>query len=344
MRNPLSCALLALAAAAQAALPTSGLPSGDFPVAAHVSLENFESTKLGKALELATAGDTENAEVIRKTKERLGLDLNNDLRDVTFLVAKSKDEAVSAHYSGLLRGRFDKAKIEAFAASRKIPSKTVSGLKAWEGDRLLKAVTDDPEPDNSKDNGEFYVVILDGSTLVVADEPMLAAAVAAAKSNLPWRHAGLAEAATSASNAWLMIAGDISAIEKEEAAQNPEAKPSGAKTMNIGLGESASDLQLRVNADFVSEAKAKEALAQLQGLIGFAQLGLLPNEEDTAEEAKKKRDLLVLVQGLKTSVKGTKGSLSLDYPVDKAVVALLAAIAEAKAQGGAAGTSAPKGK
>jgi len=339
MRTHLSCALLALAAAAQAALPTSGLPSGDYPIAAHISAESFAATKLGKALELASASDAEEAATLRKIKERLGLDLNKDVRDITLQAAPAKGGDARADFSGLLRGRFDKSKIEGFAASRKVPHKTIAGLKAWEGDRLLKALTDDTEPDNSKSDGEFYVVVLDGSTLVLADEPLLDSAVAAAKANLPWKHAGLAEAVSKASNAWLVIAADIQAVEKLNAANDPEAAPSGAKTGNIGLGEDAKNVQIRVNADFISEAKAKDSLAQLQGLLGFAQLGLMPNAEDSPEDAKNKRDLLLLVQGLKVDGSGNKLSISLDYPVEKAVEALLKAVAEAKAA-----EAAPKGK
>ena len=346
MRTQLTCALLALAAAAQAALPSSGLPSGDFPIAAHVSAETFNATKLGRAFNLANETDAENAATNRKVRERLGIDLSKDVRDLTLQARPSAGDQVAAHYCGLLRGRFDKAKIESFAASRQVPSRPVAGLKAWEGDRLVKAVLDDTEPDNSKDSGEFYVVILDGSTLLFADEPLLAEAVAAAKANLPWKHAGLSQAAAAASNSWLVLAADVLAIEKLGAADKPDSKPSGAKTANLSVGESATDMQVRVNVAFVSEAKAKEALTQLQGLLGFAQLGLMPNPEDSPEDAKRKQDTLQLVQSLKVSGEGTGLRASLDYPVDKAVVALLNAVAEAKASAKAQGAAAPapKGK
>lgn len=337
MRSHLSCALLALVAVAQAALPTSGLPAGDFPFAAHISAEAFNGTKLGQALNLASAANPENAETTRQVKERLGLDLNKDLRDLTFQFRMSPGG--SPDIAGVVRGTFNKAKIESFAEASKVPHKVVAGLKAWEGDRLLKAVADDKEPDNSKSDEEFYVVIVDGTTLLVADETLLAESVAAAKANRPWRHDGLAEAVASASNAWLVAAADVQAIEKLNPSDDPESQPSGAKTGNLATGENAKDIQVRLNADFVSEAKAKDALAQLQGLIGFAQLGLMPNEEDTPADAQNKRDLLGVVQGLKVTNNGTKLALSLDYPVEKALQALLKALAEA--QGGA---SAPKGK
>jgi hypothetical protein len=336
MRTHLSCALLALASAAQAALPTSGLASGDYPLAAHVSGEAFAGTKLGKALELAQVGDKQNADLTRKVKDRLGLDLNKDLRDIT-LQAKMRDGAPSL--SGLIRGKFDKSKIEGFAASRKVAHKTVAGVKAWDLSQLVAQASDANL--DAEEKVDAHVVILDNSTLILASEAEVAGAVAAAKANLPWKHAGLAEAVSKASNAWLVVAADIQALEKLSAADDPDATPSGAKTGNIGLGEDARNLQVRINADFVSEAKAKDSLAQLQGLLGFAQLGLLPNEEDSPEEAANKRDLATLVRGLKAEGSGSKLSVSLDYPVEKAIEALLKALAEGKAQ--AAGT-APKGK
>jgi hypothetical protein len=333
MRTQLSCALLALAAAAQAALPTSGLPSGEYPIAAHVSAESFATTKLGKAAELAQTGDKDNAEINRKVRERLGLDLNKDLRDFT-VQAKMKDGSPS--FCGLVRGKFDKSKIEGFATSRKVPHKAVAGLKAWDAAQLLAQVGD--EPIGAGEESDLHVVVLDNSTLILANEAEIPAAVAAAKANLPWKHAGLAEAVSKASNAWLVLAADIQAIEK--LSDDPDAAPSGAKTGNIGLGEDAKNVQVRVNADFVSEAKAKESLAQLQGLLGFAQLGLMPDEEDSAEDAKNKRELQGLLQGLKVESAGNKLSISLDYPVQKAVEALLKAVAEAQA----AGAGAPKGR
>lgn len=338
MKTHLSCALLALAAAAQAALPTSGLPSGDYPIAAHVSADTFNASKLGQAINLATAADTTDADTTLKVKERLGLDLNKDLRDLT-LLAKVKDG--SPALSAVIRGKFDKSRIEGFATSRKVPHKTVGGLKAWDAAALLAQVAD--ESAQPEEKPDAHVVVLDNSTLLLASDSELPAAIAAAKANLPWKHAGLAEAVTKAANAWLVIAADIQAIEKLNASGDPDSQPSGAKTGNLAFGEGAKDVQVRLNADFVSEAKAKDALAQLQGLLGFAQLGLMPNEEDSADDARNKRDLLALVKGLKVEGSGDKLSISLDYPVQKAVEAMLKALAEGKAQAGAA-APAPKGK
>jgi hypothetical protein len=334
MNTHLSCALLVLAAAAQAALPTTGLPSGNHPAAAHVSIEAFNASKLGKAIDTATAGASENDAVARKLRDRLGIDTAKDLRDLT-VVADLKDGQPA--FSGLVRGRFDKARIEGFATSRKVPHKTVAGLKAWDVARLAQEVLD--EAAGEPEEAPAYAVIVDGSTLLVASESSLPAAIAAAKANAPWKHAGLSEAVASASNAWLVAAADVQALEKLNASDD-DSQPSGAKSAMLAVGEGSKDVQVRLGADFVSEAKAKEALAQLQGLLAFGQLGLMPNDEDSAEDAKNKADLLVLIRGLKVAGKGDKVSVSLDYPVEKAIEAALKAVADAKAKV----APAPKGK
>jgi hypothetical protein len=337
MYPALTCALVALAAAAQAALPTSGLPSGDHAIAAHISAETFYASKIGKALELAADKDAKEEPNIRKLRESLGIDLEKDIRDATIV---GKITSGNPDISGLIRGRFNKDKIEGFASSRKVPHKTVAGLKAWKADSLIEAVLGESAEAAEEDGPVLYVVIVDGSTLVLASDTMLASAVAAAKDNKPWKHAGLTEAAATTSNAWVMVAADVQAIEKLSAADDPDAKPSGAKTASLGLGEDAKNLLVRLNATFVDAAKAKDAIAQFQGLVGFAQLGLMANPDDSPEDAANKVIGRQLLQSLKSSVDGTKASISIDYPIEKAVIAMLKALAEANSQAEAA----PKGK
>jgi hypothetical protein len=336
MYPALTCALVALAAATQAALPTSGLPSGEHAIAAHISVETFYASKIGKALELAAGKDAKEEPNIRKLRESLGINLEKDIRDATIV---GKINSGSPDISGLIRGRFNKDKIEGFASSRKIPHKTVAGLKAWKADSLMEAVLGNLD-EAAEDGQVLYVVIVDGSTLVLASETMLASAVAAAKDNKPWKHAGLTEAAATTSNAWVIVAADVQAIEKLSAADDPDAEPSGAKTASLGLGEDAKNLLVRLNATFVDAAKAKDAIAQFQGLVGFAQIGLMANPDDSPEDAANKVIGRQLLQSLKSSVDGAKASISIDYPIEKAVLAMLKALAEANSQAG----EAPKGK
>ena len=328
MRHLLTGAVLALAAAAQAALPTSGLPSDKAPVVIHISFDTAAKTAVGKVVveeaQKALAKDAGGA----KLAERLGIRVA-DIRDVTVLADPQSDGSGNRAVA-LVRGNFNKAKIEAFAASKGVPSKNVAGFKAWEADRLFKAVADDTTPDNSVSNEEGYLIVADDATLLAADEPMLLAAAEALKANKPWSHPELAAGLATASNAWIGIAADVLAIESRQS-ELPQTSSgsSGAKTVAVAVGESGNDTQVRINAQFVSEAKATEQVTQINGFMGIAQLGLMPSPEDSPEDAAKKADLLALVQRVRIAQDKDKGSFAVDYPSAKVVESLRAQIADA---------------
>ncbi len=334
MKNLITSALVAFVAFAQAALPTSGLPTAEAPIIIHLSFETAAKTAVGKvAIEEADKAQSKDAGSA-KLAERLGIRVAN-LRDVT-IIANPQPNGNGNRIVALVRGRFDKAKIETFAAAKGVPSKTVAGFKAWEADRLFKAVADDTTPDNSLSSDEAYVIVADDSTLLAADDAMLVAAAEALKANKAWSHLGLSAGIAGVNNGWLVIAADVAAMEAREAAANPQvpSQSIGAKTAVIALGENASDVQLRIAAQFVSEQKATEQITQLKGLIGFAQLGLMPAAEDSPEDKQKKSDLLSLVQRVKIEQAGDKGTFSVDYPAAKLSELLREQIAEA-AQGAA---------
>ena len=327
MKHLLTCALIALVAAARAALPTSGLPSGEAPVVIHFALDAAAKTAVGKvALEEADKALAKDAGGA-KLSERLGIRVAN-LRDLT-VIANPQPDGNGNRVVALVRGNFDKAKIEAFAASKGVPYKTVSGFKAWEADRLFKAVADDASPDNSISSDEGYLIVADDTTLLAADDSMLLAAAEALKANKAWSHPGLAAGLAGVTNGWFGISADVAAMEAREVAANPAARASGAKSVNIAFGEKGADAQLRVLAQFVSEQKATEQITQLKGLLGFGQISLMPADQDSPEDARKKADLLGLVQRIKIEQDGDKGTFSVDYPAAKVVENVREMIADA---------------
>ncbi len=326
MKNLITSALIAFVAFAQAALPTSGLPNSNAPFVAHISFENAAKTSLGKiVLDEATKAQTQ--EKPAKLIERLGIRIT-DIRDLT-LLGNPTDNAASV--VALIRGRFSKSKIEGFAASKNVPFKTVAGFKAWDANRLGAAVADEAAAPSTPGEAAIFIIVADDSTLLAATEDQLTIAAEALKANKPWNHAALSAGLGSVTQGWLAVNVDIQTMEAREAAANPQAasQPSGAKTAVIALGENASDVQLRVAAQFVSEQKATEQITQLKGLIGFAQLGLMPAAEDSPDDKQKKSDLLSLVQRLKIEQAGDKGTFSVDYPAAKLSGILREQIAEA---------------
>lgn len=314
MKYLLTCALLALVALAQAALPTSGLPASNPPFVAHISFENAAKTSLGKIV-LDEATKAQSQEKPAKLVERLGIRIT-DIRDLT-LLGNPTDNAASV--VALIRGRFSKTKIEGFAASKNVSFKTVAGFKAWDANRLAAAVSDEPAEPATAEQPAIFIIVADDSTLLAATEDQLAIAAAALKANQPWKNPALSASLASVTQGWLAINAEVEVMEAREAAADPQSasQPSGAKTVTIALGENASDVQARIAAQFVSEKKATEQITQLKGLIGFAQLGLMPSAEDSPEDKQKKTDLLALVQRVKIEQAGDKGTFSVDYPAAK---------------------------
>ncbi len=328
MRHLLTGALLALVAAAQAALPSSGLPNGNHPFVVHVSLEAADKTQVGKLLVDELDRQFKADKEANRSAELLGLSGIRDIRDITLLADPSDNDKLRV--IGLLRGKFNKSKIEAFATDKKVASRNVAGLKAWSASGLDTAFGAVGVPKPAADQ-EFFLIVADDSTLLIADEASLLGAAEALKANKPWKHATLPGAMAAINGGWMAAHVDVLAMEAAQAANADPAQPSqpsGAKTLALAAGESASDLQLRGDLTFVSAAKANEAVTQAKGLLGFAQLGLMPSPEDTPEDAAKKADLLALVQRLKIEQLGDRATLDISYPAAKAAELMKKEIAD----------------
>jgi hypothetical protein len=347
--NPiLLTALIAFSAVASAGLPTSGLPSGSTDIAVHVSNETLDKTQIGKALTGAFTGEIDANKVVIALKNELGFELDEDFRDLT-VVAKAGDEK---SFVALVRGKFNKARIEAFAATNKVPNHNVKGLKAWDARALGDAIAKAAGTESSKENPNMTVelVIVDGNTVVVAEASNIERAVAAATSNTPWKHAGLSTADASVKNGWLLVSANVAAIEEAEAAKRksvatdpPEAKTalakrSGVKAVILALGENATDVTLRVHADFVDEAAAKKNISQAKGMLGFGSMLTMPADGDSAEAAANKATGSDLIRRITITQNGAAGDATLDYPIQKLAQSIVRA-AEARRE-----KSAGKGK
>ncbi len=328
MRHLLTGAVLALAAAAQAALPTSGLPEGNHPVVVHVSLEAADKTKVGRVMVDEFNRQFKADKEANRSAELLGITDIRDVRDVTLLIDPADNQ--NPRIVGLIRGKFNKSRIEAFGTEKKVPSRTVAGLKAWSASGLDSAFGALGAPTSTPDR-EFFLIAADDATLLIADEASLLGAAEALKANKPWKHATLPAAMAAISGGWMAAHVDVLAMEAAQAAgadPSQPSQPSGAKTLAIAAGENTADIQFRGDLTFVSAAKATEAVTQAKGLIGFAQLGLMPAAEDTPEDAAKKADLLALVQRLKIEQAGDRATFEITYPAAKAAELLKKEIAD----------------
>lgn len=327
MKPILLTALLAFSAIASAGLPTSGLPSGNTDIAVHVSNETIDQTQIGKALTNAFLGEIEANNVVIALKNELGFVLDEDFRDLT-VIAKAGDEK---SFIALIRGKFNKARIEAFAATNKVPNRTVKGLKAWDARALGEAIAKAAGTEASKENADVSVelVIVDGNTVVAAEASNIERAVTAATSSKAWKHAGLSTAEASVKNGWLLISANVAAIEEAEAAKRkPDAttstegkaslaKRSGVKAVILALGENATDVTLRINAEFVDEAAAKKNISQAKGMLGFGSMLTMAADGDSAEVAANKATGADVIRRINITQNGAVGNATLDYPIQK---------------------------
>ena len=346
MKPILLTALIAFSAVVSAGLPTRGLPSGNTDIAVHISNETIDNTQIGKALTDAFLGEIEANTVVIALKNELGFVLDEDFRDVT-VVAKAGDEK---SVTALIRGKFNKARIEAFAAANKVPSRTVKGLKAWDaqafGNAVAKAAGSEPDKSNPSITAEL--VIVDGNTIVAAETSNIERAVTAATSSNPWKHTGLSTAEASVKNGWLLISANVAAIEEAEAAKRkPDAttstegkaalaKRSGVKAVILALGENATDVTLRINAEFVDEAAAKKNISQAKGMLGFSSMLTMAADGDSAEVAANKATGADLIRRITITQNGATGDATLDYPIQKLAQTIVRA-AEARREKAAKG-------
>ncbi len=346
MNRFLPLALIALTAGAGAGIPTSGLPAGKSDIALHISNETVDQTQIGKALTAAFQPDVDANAVVATLKKELGFELDEDFRDLTAIVNASDDN----NFVALVRGKFNKARIEAFATANQVNQRTVRGLKAWNLHDFISAIAKASGNEvGPKDKRETQIVIVDGNTVIIAQPDNLDQAVAAATSGTPWKHEGLSRAAASVQNGWILVSADVASIEAAEAAKrkvpddaSPEAKTaatkrSGAKTVILALGENATDLTLRIRAEFVDEATAKKKVAEAKGLLGFASMATMPGENDSAEEAANKATAADLLRRLSITQAGSAADAKLDYPVQKLAQQLIDAATKRRASAPAGG-------
>lgn len=323
----ITAALLALAATASAGLPTSGLPAGKPDFALHLSNETLDQTQVGKALTGALEEQVNANAVVAVLRKELGFVLDEDFRDLT-TVGNVGDRR---SFVTLVRGKFNRATIEAFASRNNVPSRTVRGLKAWDVRPLAEAVAKaaGKELGNQAESIDSQLVIVNATTVVIADAGNLEAAVAAAAGTTPWKNTGLARAAASVQNGWLLVAADVAAIEDAAAARrtiteetSPEAKAAiakrtGAKLVTLAAGENNTDVMLRVLADFVDEASAKGNIAKIKGWLGLATMLTMPTENDTPDMAARKADGAEILRRITITQQGASAEAKLDYPIQK---------------------------
>ncbi len=307
-------ALLLLAfASAEAALNTEGVPAGAVGIVGF-DLTAFRATQVGQSIEKLADLKSKNVEASRKLSDKLGIDTAKDLEGLVVAVYPGPDGKVAEKDASgvvLIRGRFDPARLAAFAQANKVPGKSVGKHQAWEARPFIEKLTGEKTKNEMKD---AYLVAPSENLIVLAGADFLERALEAADRK---EKAELVPAATAAKfaaapNGWLYLYADAKKMKnaKEEV---------GAENLSLVLGEDATDLRLTVAADFVSAEKAAAMLKQLNGLKTLFSLGLT-NAKDGATGTQEKMALFgELAQKTRLGGEDRNVTLELAFPADKAI-------------------------
>ncbi|MEY4307175.1 MAG: hypothetical protein RJA95_543 [Verrucomicrobiota bacterium] len=320
MRRLAALLLLLAFASAEAALNTEGVPAGAVGIIGF-DLTAFRATKVGQSIEKLADLKSKNLEASRKLSDKLGVDTAKDLQGLVVAIYPGPDGKVAEkNASGvvLIRGKFDPARLNAFAEANKLPGKTAGKYQAWEARYFIEKLSGEKTKNEMKD---AYLVAHSPELIVIAGADFLERALEAADRK---EKADLVPAATAAkfaavTNGWLYLYADATKMKnaKEEI---------GALDLALVLGENATDLQLATAANFISAEKAALMRKQLAGLQAFAVIGLMNDDGKSAEEKENLALLAELVQKIRLGGEGKTVTLELDYPADKAAQAIAKAI------------------
>jgi len=301
---------------AQAAPNTEGLPGGAVALVGF-DITAFRATKVGQAVEKLASFKAKNLEASRKLNDRLGIDSSKDLHELIVAIYPGPDGKVSEkNASGivLIRGKFDPARLAAFAQQNNLPAKTVGKHQAWEAGQFLEKVSGEKRQDKTQ---EAYLVAHSPELIVIAGADFLERALEAAdrREKAVLLPPSAATKFAAVQQGWIFLYADATVM------KNPDQKI-GLGNVTLALGENATDLQLATAADFASEDKAETMRKQMAGLQAMATIGLMNQEGKSPEDRENLAMLSDLMQKIRIGGAGKTATLDLEFPADKAAKAL----------------------
>lgn len=325
MKRLTSILLLALALVpARGALNTDGLPAGA-AVIVGFDLAAFTTTQLGQAVMKAGSIHSGNSVDAKAAKEKLGIDTQKDIRAVVLGVYPGADGKVSdknAQAVILIRGKFDPAKINAAAKDARVPSTPAGKYQAWEASAFFNAIFG-PRPKG--DNSEAYLVVYSADLIAIASKDFLDRALTALEKNtkaelLPSEVRAKFDAAA---KGWIFLYADATRAKLKD-------DSSGINELTVVLGESATDLQLSIAANFITTEKATSIRKQAKGLQAFAMIGLMNDDGKTPAEKEDLQTLSELIQKIRVGGEANRSTLDLDFSAEKSAKAIVHAIEKAQ--------------
>lgn len=322
MKQLLLLAALTLGLASAQAVDTKGIPAEGAGAFLYVSVRKLDQSKIGTALDKAFGDEIRANAALVSLREKLGFDLEKDLTEVAVGVYQNPAKA-NPDLVGVLRGRFDVAKIEAYAKSAQAASRPAGKFTAWNADDLGRAL--DAKSKANPKGGVPFLIPVSADTLILTDESLVQAAVDAFTGAKPsYRPSPAVAARLDAADApFLLVDVDVEGMKKG-------ADTKGLVHALATVGEVGPDLVVATDLTMVDAGKATQFASQVKGMAGMLGIGLMDETHKSADQIAGQRIMLELLQSLKSEAKGEHTLLAISYDAEKAAMGLIKGIVAQK--------------
>jgi len=322
MKPLLLLAALTLGLAPAQAVDTRGIPAEGVGSFVFLSVRQLDQSKIGTALDKAFGDEIRASAGLVALREKLGFDLEKDLTEVAAGVYQNPTKA-NPDVVGVLRGRFDVAKIEAYAKSVQAGSRPAGKFTAWNAEDLGRALG--AKEKSGTKGGIPYLIPVSADTLLVTDESLVQVAVDAyTGAKASYQPSKLvAERLAAPTAPFLLVDVDVEGMKKA-------ADTNGVAHALLTVGEVGPDLVVATDLTMINAGKATQVASQVKGMAGMMSIGLMDESNKTPDQVAGQRALLELLQSLKSEARGDHALVSLSYDAEKAALGLVKAIVAQK--------------
>ena len=320
MKPLLLLAALTLGLPSAHAVDTKGVPAAEIGGFFHLGVRSLDESKFGQTLDKAFGDDVRANPTFRAFKEKLGFDFEKDLNDVVVGFYPGVDPK-SPQFAGVLRGRFDVAKIEAYAKSAKVDAIALGAFTGWDVDQLGSSL--DGKERTATKADPTLVVFVSADTALVGNRAKLGAALDAYNGKAASFRPTTDLSAPGAP--FLRIEVDVEALKMP-------GDPNGLRRGVLTLGETGPNLVGTFDGQMINEGKASQVAGQLKGVAGLLSIGLMDEANKNPDQIASQRVMLELIQSLKSEAKGDHVLFMVSYDAEKAALGMVKAIVAQKAK------------
>ena len=320
MKPLLLLAALTLGLPSAHAVDTKGVPAAEIGGFFHLGVRSLDESKFGQTLDKAFGDDVRANPTFRAFKEKLGFDFEKDLNDVVVGFYPGVDPK-SPQFAGVLRGRFDVAKIETYAKSAKVDAIALGAFTGWDVDQLGSSL--DGKERTAPKADPTLIVFVSADTALVGNRAKLGAALDAYNGKAASFRPTTDLSAPGAP--FLRIEVDVEALKMP-------GDPNGLRRGVLTLGETGPNLVGTFDGQMINEGKASQVAGQLKGVAGLLSIGLMDEANKNPDQIASQRVMLELIQSLKSEAKGDHVLFMVSYDAEKAALGMVKAIVAQKAK------------